>query len=84
MVGLRTVGVAAASGVACIIGSALIRNAGCDRCEVAEGGSPRDVEAREGVAVVPGVEAAAEVAAGERWARRMAGRQQGAGTGRGG
>ena len=49
--GLWTVGVAAASGVACMIGSALVRNAGCDRCEVTDGGLPQAAQAGEGMAV---------------------------------
>ena len=70
-VGLWTVGVAAAAGVACMIGSALVRNAGCDRREVNGDGSPRTVNVGEGAAAVPGVEAVGEVASEERWARRM-------------
>jgi hypothetical protein len=83
---LWTVGVAAASGVACMIGSALVRNAGCDRCEENGGGSLQTANVREVVTAMPGVEADG-VAPEERWARRMAmnGRQreQLTGTGRG-
>lgn len=81
---LWTVGVAAAGGVACMVGSALVRNAGYDRCEMTGGGSPQAAHGGE-VAAVPGVEAAAEVAADDRWARRMAmadrQREHGAGMG---
>src|SRR5262245_57101445 len=43
-IGLWAIGLAAASGVGCMVGSALIRNAGCDRCEKKAGGSPRPLE----------------------------------------
>jgi hypothetical protein len=80
-----TVAVAAASGVGCMIGSALVRNAGCDRCEKKGGGSPRAAKVRKGMAAMPVVEAAEDVAHEDRWARRMAmiGRQHGTGTGKG-
>jgi hypothetical protein len=82
-IGLWTLGVAAASGVGCMIGSALVRNAGCDRCE-RKGGSGRAAKVSKAVAM-PVVEAAEDVAHEDRWARRMAmiGRQHGTGTGRG-
>jgi hypothetical protein len=78
-----TVAVAAASGVGCMIGSALVRNAGCDRCEKRVARSPRAAHVRKGMAAMPVVEAAEDVAHEDRWARRMAmiGRQHGTGTG---
>jgi hypothetical protein len=85
---LWTIAVAAASGVGCMIGSALVRNAGCDRCEKKVGGSTRAAHAMEVTAAMPTVEAAADVASEERWARRMVmGRKQrehGVFNGRGG
>jgi hypothetical protein len=86
--GLWMIGLAAVSGVGCMIGSALVRNAGCDRCETKVGGSGRADHVRKVVAARPVVEAGEEAAPEERWARRMAmnGRQRerGSGTGRGG
>jgi hypothetical protein len=86
--GLWTLGLAAASGVGCMISSALVRNAGCDRGEKNVGGSPRAADVRKVMAAMPAVEAAAEVAPEERRARRrvMTGRQRehGTGVGRGG
>jgi hypothetical protein len=84
---LWTIGVAAASGVGCMIGSALVRNAGCDRCEKKPAGASRAKHARKTTEVIPAVEAARDVAPEERWTRRiaMAGQQceHGTGTGRG-
>jgi hypothetical protein len=84
---LWTVGVAAASGVACMIGSTLVRNAGCDRCEGELVGSPQAANVREGMAPMPVMAPAGEVEPEERWARRTAvtarQREQSAGTGRG-
>jgi hypothetical protein len=79
--GLWTVGVAAASGVGCMVGSALVRNAGCDRCEMTSG-SPQAAQVRE--VGVPDVEATVDVAPEEHWARRMAmtGREREQQTGR--
>jgi hypothetical protein len=70
-ISLWTVGVAAASGVGCMVGSVLVRNAGCDRYEEDVGGSPQGAKAREGMAATPGVEAG-DIEPEERWARRMA------------
>jgi hypothetical protein len=85
--GLWMIGVAAVSGVSCMIGSALVRNAGCDSCEKKAGGSPRVARAGKGMAATPVVEAAGDVASEERWARRMAminrEREHGTGVGRG-
>lgn len=85
-IGLWTVGVAATTGVACMVGSALVRNAGCDRCEDNGGGLPQAANVRDGMGATPGTEAAADVAPEERWARRMAmnGRRREHATGRGG
>jgi hypothetical protein len=86
-IGLWTLGVAAASGVGCMIGSALVRNAGCDRCEKRVARAPRAAHVRKGMTAVPAVEAAGDVAPEERWARRMVTmgqqREHGTGTGRG-
>jgi hypothetical protein len=83
--GLWMIGLAAVSGVGCMIGSALVRNAGCDRCEKNVGGSVRAAKISKAVAATPVVEVE-EDAPEERWARRMAmnGRQRDTGTGRGG
>ena len=86
-IGLWMIGVAAVSGVGCMIGSALVRNLGCDRCEKKVSGSPRGANIRKGImAAMPVVEAAGDVAPEERRVRRMAmiGRQRehGMGTGR--
>jgi hypothetical protein len=85
--GLWMIGVAAVSGVGCMIGSALVRNAGCARCEKKAGGSPRAAKVRKGMAATPVVEAAGDVVPEERWARRMATldrqREHGVGVGRG-
>jgi hypothetical protein len=85
--GLWMLGVAAASGVGCMIGSAVVSNLGCDRSEKEVGGSPRGVHARKVTGTAPVVDTAGDVAPEERWAHRMAltGRQreQGTGTGRG-
>ena len=70
--GLWTIALAAASGVGCMIGSALVRNAGCDRCEKKTGGAPRVARVRKGMAATPAVQAAGEVAPDERWTHRMA------------
>lgn len=84
--GLWMIGVAAVSGVGCMIGSALVRNLGCDRCETEVGESSRSAHVRKGMAEIPVVEAAGDVATEDRWARRMVmnGRQREHGLGRGG
>jgi hypothetical protein len=82
--GLWMLGVAAASGVGCMIGSALVRNAACDRCEDDAGGSPRAAYIRKGITLAPVAEAATDATPEERWVRRVAmtdGQQQGAGIG---
>jgi hypothetical protein len=85
--GLWMIGVAAVSGVGCMVGSALVRNLGCDRCEKKAGGSPRAAKVRKAMTAMPAVEATGDVAPEDRWARRMVmiGRQgeHGTGTGRG-
>jgi hypothetical protein len=83
--GLWTVAVAAASGVGCMIGSALVRNAGCDHCEKNVGASPRVAKVRKATAAMPNVEATRDdVAPEERWTRRIAktGQQREHGAGR--
>jgi hypothetical protein len=83
--GLWMIGLAAVSGVGCMIGSALVRNAGCDRCERKVGGSVRATHVGKDVGARTVVEVE-EAAPEERWARRMAmnGQQRGTSTGRGG
>ena len=85
-IGMWTTLAAAASGVACMVGSALVRNAGYDRCELDGSGSPEATKGREAMTAVPGVEAAGEIVSEERWARRMAAtdRKREHATGRGG
>jgi hypothetical protein len=82
--GLWMVGAVAVSGVGCFIGSALVKNAGYDRCEKKVGGSPRSPKASKVMAAMPLVEAAGDVASEERWARRivMSGREPDQGPGR--
>jgi hypothetical protein len=85
--GLYMLGVAAIVGVACMIASALVRNAGHDRCEQKPAGVSRATHARKAPEVTPAVDAASDVAPEERWARRVAAsgrqREHGLGTGRG-
>jgi hypothetical protein len=78
--GLWTIGLAAAGGVACMIGSALVRNAGCGK---KTGRSPQSPKIGKVMAATPVVQAAGDVAPEERWARRMAtiDRQSDHGTG---
>ena len=75
-IGVWTTVVAAASGVACMICSALVNNAGCDRGELDGGGSPEVANVRQVMAAMPGVEVAENIASEERWARRMASSNQ--------
>jgi hypothetical protein len=83
--GLWTVGVAAASGVGCMVGSALVRNAACNRCEPEFGEAPEAASDGKVVTRAPVVGAALNVEAEERWARRMEtnGRQRDHSTRRG-
>jgi hypothetical protein len=69
-----------------MIGSALVRNAGCDLCEENVGDSPQAAHGREGMAATPVMEAAGNVEPEESRARRMAmnGRQREHDPGRGG
>ncbi len=85
-IGMWTTLAAATSGVACVVASALIRNAGYDRCEANGGGSPEPANGREVMTAVPGVEAVEGVAPEKRWSRRVAAahRQREHATGRGG
>ena len=84
--GLWTIGVAAAGGIGCMIGSALIRNTGRHRIEKKAGESAHAPDVRKLEAPVPALEAAGEVAPEERRARRMVMtsrlREHGAGGGR--
>jgi hypothetical protein len=82
--GLWMVGAVAVSGVGCFIGSALVKNAGYDRCERKVGGSPRSPKLGKAIAATPVVDDAGDVASEERWARRVAAsdRQREHGTGR--
>jgi hypothetical protein len=82
---LWTIAVAAASGVGCMIGSALVKNAACDPGEKEADGPSRAMNARKDVEEMPVVEAARDVEPEKRWARRMAmiDRQREHGTGRG-
>ena len=79
-----TVGVAAASGVACTIGSALVRNAGLDGCGQEANESPPLAEAGKCMATTPTVDAAVDIAPEESQARRrvMASRERGQSLGR--
>jgi hypothetical protein len=83
--GLWMVGAVAVSGVGCFIGSALVKNAGYDRCERKVGGSPRSPKLGKAIAAIPVVEASGDVAPEEHWARRVATRDRQAehGSGRG-
>ena len=80
---LWTVAVAAGSGVACMIGSALVRNARYDHCEEIDAAAQTD--SAKSMAPMPVVEAPADIVAEENRARRMvmSGRQREHGTGRG-
>jgi hypothetical protein len=83
--GLWMLGVAAVSGVGCMIGSAIVRNLGCDRCETKVGGTKRATNVRKDLGAMPVVEEAGEVAPEKRWARRIAmtAQQRESATGRG-
>jgi hypothetical protein len=85
--GLWMIGVAAASGVGCMIGSAVVRNLGCDRSENEVGGSPRGAHVRKVTGATPVADTVGDIAPEERWARRVAAsgrqREHGTGTGRG-
>jgi hypothetical protein len=83
-IGLWTIGVAAASGVACMIGSALVRNAACDRCEKNVSGSPRAATVRMVAAARPVVDADKDVEPEDHRARRrvISRRQSAHGTSR--
>jgi hypothetical protein len=70
-IGLWMLGVAATSGVGCMIGSAIVRNLGCDRCEMKVGGTPRATNVRKDLGAMPVVEEAGDVAPEKRWARRI-------------
>ena len=82
---LWTVGVAAASGVGCMVGSALVRNAGFDGGgQEAEDPAPA-ARVETSLAASPAMGAGGDDVPGERWARRMAVscRQRENGSGRG-
>jgi hypothetical protein len=76
---LWTVAVAAAAGAGCMVGSALVRNAGFDDC------GQEEAPPAAGVGKVMAASPAMDAAPGERWARRVArtGRRQENGTGTG-
>jgi hypothetical protein len=87
-VGMWTMGIVggiAAGGVACLVGSALVKNMGCHRPANQSGWSPHAANARKVTVETPAVEAAPDVATGEDRARRrvMDGRQRERRTGRG-
>jgi hypothetical protein len=84
-VAMWTLGVIAAGGVGCLIGSALVKNIKCPRWEKKPGWSPHAAKAGKAAATTPSVEAAGEVAPEEWRARRrvMEGRRREHGTGRG-
>jgi hypothetical protein len=69
---LWTVAVAAASGVGCMVGSALVRNAGVDGGgQEAEDPAPA-ARVEKSIAATPAMEAGRDDVPGERWARRIA------------
>jgi hypothetical protein len=70
--GVWMLGVAAVSGVGCMIGSALVRNAAYDRCDEEAGLSPRVVHIEKEITTRPVAEAAMDTAPEERWVRRVA------------
>jgi hypothetical protein len=82
---LWMIAVTAAGGVGCMIGSAIVRNAGCDRPETKVDGPMASTQMKQGVATI---EAAAGVAPEQGWARRMRvsskQRERGTFNGRGG
>jgi hypothetical protein len=69
---LWTIAVAAASGVGCMVGSALVRNAGCAPVEPKDGESTRAAQVRAALMQTPVVDAGENATPEERWARRMA------------
>jgi hypothetical protein len=84
-VAMWTLGVIAAGGVGCLVGSVLVKNIKCPRWTRTSGWSPHAANAGKAAAATPAVEAAEEVAHEEWKARRrvMEGRQREHGTGRG-
>lgn len=82
--GLWTIGVTAAGGVACMVGSALVKNAACDRRERNVRRSPQATTGRKVVAAMPNREIGEGDSPEEGRARRrvMLGRQQNQDTGR--
>jgi hypothetical protein len=80
-----TLGVIAVGGIGCLVGSALVKNMGCQRWARKSGWSPHAANAGKAVAATPAVEAAEEVAP-EEWRARlrvMEGRRREHGSGRG-
>src|SRR5690242_17945406 len=61
-VGMWTLGVIAAGGIGCLVGSALVKNMGCHRWEKKSGWAPHAANVRKVAAATPAVEAAEEVA----------------------
>jgi hypothetical protein len=84
-ISLWTVAVAAASGVGCMVGSALINHAEQKRWTKKPGWMPHAANVRKLRPAMPAVEAATDVAPEEFRARRMVmdGRQREHGSGRG-
>ena len=82
--GVWTIGVAAASGVGCMVSSALVRNGAYDRGGKKIGGAPEAAKVSKPlVAATPAIQAAEEVAQEKRWAQRsQRQRQRGMGAGR--
>ena len=83
--GLWTIGVAAASGVGCMVSSALVRNAAYDRRGKKAGVAPEAKQVSKPLVTPPTIQSAEDATPEERWAeytRRQ--RQRGMGVGRAG
>jgi hypothetical protein len=82
---LWTVAVAAASGVGCMVGSALVKNVGCNRSANKSRWSPHAANVRKAAPAVTAVEAAQDVPRDEWRARRrvMLSREREHSSGRG-
>jgi hypothetical protein len=83
-VGIWTLGMIAAGGVGCLIGSALVKNMGCNRWAKKSGWSPHAANVSKVSPALPAVGAAEEVAPEEYRARRrvIMSRERGHGSGR--
>jgi hypothetical protein len=86
--GMWAIGLVAAGGIACMVGSAMVKHAWCGHSERKTGGSPHAAKIGRGTPPVAAVEPAQETAPEEYRARRSVvdgrRREHGAGTGRGG